>query len=152
VAVLEIYNEAVRDLLALSAAAGGDSSASAATTPRPPSAEVLVRCTLEVSGLGPGELPAGMDRVQGLAWRPVGTPEEVQAALREGSRARRTAATALNAASSRSHALVSVKIRALQDGRAVTTLMHLVDLVRMGAVFDCLKDGCNLFFFSWDSG
>lgn len=68
-------------------------------------------------------------RVQGLEWRPVSTPEQVQDALREGSKARRTASTALNAVSSRSHALVSVKVRNTTDGRAVTTLMHLVDLV-----------------------
>lgn len=73
--------------------------------------------------------PSNHPRVQGLVWRPVSTPEEAAAALREGSRARRTASTALNAASSRSHALLSVKVRALQDGAPVTTLMHLVDLV-----------------------
>lgn len=59
----------------------------------------------------------------------MSTPDEVQDALREGSRARRTASTALNAVSSRSHALVSVKVRNMQEGRPVTTLMHLVDLV-----------------------
>ncbi|GBF90584.1 ATP binding microtubule motor protein [Raphidocelis subcapitata] len=141
VAVLEIYNEAVHDLLALAAAGygggggGGDESergggggGGSARTPRAPSGDVLARCTLDVSGLGAGEMPAGMDRVQGLVWRPVSTPEQAAAALREGGRARRTASTALNAASSRSHALLSVKVRALQDGAPVTTLMHLVDL------------------------
>jgi len=120
VAVLEIYNEAVHDLLALS---------ESSTSSKPLSAELIAKCTLDVSALGPGELPQGLDRVQGLLWRAVRTPEQVQEALNQGSRARRTASTALNAASSRSHALVSVKIRALQEGRAVTTLMHLVDLV-----------------------
>ena len=68
--------------------------------------------------------------MQGLQWRRVSTPEEVTDALRQGSRARRTASTALNAASSRSHALVSVKVQALQEGRLATTMLHLVDLVR----------------------
>jgi hypothetical protein len=58
----------------------------------------------------------------------VSNTAEVQAALREGARARATAATALNAASSRSHALVSVKVQGVRDGKAFTTMMHLVDL------------------------
>lgn len=60
VAVLEIYNEAVHDLLALSAAGGGEGSSGSPS--KAPSAEVLARCTLEVSGLGSGELPPNMDR------------------------------------------------------------------------------------------
>lgn len=67
-------------------------------------------------------------RVPGLVWRPVTNANEVTAALREGSRARATAATALNASSSRSHALVSVRVSGLFDGRKFTALLHLVDL------------------------
>lgn len=64
----------------------------------------------------------------GLVWRKVSNTAEVQAALREGVRARATAATALNAASSRSHALVSVKVQGVREGKAFTAMMHLVDL------------------------
>jgi hypothetical protein len=67
-------------------------------------------------------------RVPGLVWRRVSNTAEVQAALREGARARATAATALNTASSRSHALVSVKVQGVREGKAFTTMMHLVDL------------------------
>ncbi|KAI8466291.1 MAG: the Kifc3 motor domain in complex with Adp [Monoraphidium minutum] len=121
VAVMEIYNEAVHDLLALSAPPPGNGGGG-------PGADAVSRCTRDVSALGAGELPPNMDRVQGLVWRPVSTPDEVQAALLQGGRARKTAATALNAASSRSHALVSVKVRNSQQGRPVTTMLHLVDL------------------------
>lgn len=58
VAMLEIYNEAVRDLLAMSAAVGGGSgTASAAAV-----AAAAAAHTVEVSGLPAGELPANMDR------------------------------------------------------------------------------------------
>jgi hypothetical protein len=67
-------------------------------------------------------------RVPGLVWRKVSNTAEVQAALREGARARATGATALNAASSRSHALVSVKVQGVRKGKGFTTMMHLVDL------------------------
>ncbi|KAG2485792.1 hypothetical protein HYH03_015503 [Edaphochlamys debaryana] len=108
VSMLEIYNEAVHDLLAT----GGD-----------------VTKALDVSGLGAGELPAGVDRVSGLTWRPVTSTEGVEALLKEGGRNRATASTSLNAHSSRSHALLSVRVTVTQpDGRRVTSMMHLVDL------------------------
>jgi hypothetical protein len=71
-------------------------------------------------------------RVVGLTWRLVETPDQVQIALREGSRARATASTALNAASSRSHALVSVKVQCIRDGVTATSMLHLVDLAGEG--------------------
>ncbi|KAF8062937.1 KIN14Q [Scenedesmus sp. PABB004] len=126
VAMLEIYNEAVRDLLAMAAAAsaaGGGGGAAAAA------AAAAAAHTLDVSGLPAGELPAGMDRVPGLLWRPVRDAGEVQAVLREGARARATAATALNANSSRSHAVLSVRVCGRREGGApFSSLLHLVDL------------------------
>ena len=84
---------------------------------------------MDVSGLGPGELPQGVDRVQGLTWRQVSTTEEVHKVLREGSKNRATAATALNAHSSRSHALISVKVTlSPASGQPSTSMIHLVDL------------------------
>ena len=56
VAVLEIYNEAVHDLLAVAAAAathGPSSMALAAET---------AKASLDVSGLAAGDMPPGMDR------------------------------------------------------------------------------------------
>ena len=40
---------------------------------------------LDVSGLGAGELPTGMDRVQGLTWRQVSTTEQIQQVSAPGS-------------------------------------------------------------------
>ncbi len=74
-----------------------------------------------------------MDRVSGLTWRPVSSTDGVEGVLREGARNRATASTALNAHSSRSHALLSVRVTRTQaDGRAVTSIMHLVDLAGEG--------------------
>ncbi len=56
VSMMEIYNEAVHDLLR-------------------PASEVVK--PLEVSGLGVGELPAGLDRVSGLTWRSVSNTGQV---------------------------------------------------------------------------
>jgi hypothetical protein len=67
-------------------------------------------------------------RVPGLTWREVRCAADVTAVLREGWRARATAATALNAASSRSHAVLCVKVRGARDGQPFTSLLYLVDL------------------------
>lgn len=71
-------------------------------------------------------------RVPGLVWRDVRCAEDVTAVLREGWRARATAATALNATSSRSHAVLCVKVRGQREGRPFTSLLHLVDLAGRG--------------------
>ncbi|KAJ9514843.1 hypothetical protein QJQ45_028616 [Haematococcus lacustris] len=109
VSMAEIYNDAVYDLLC------------------PPG--ILASAPLEVSGLGPGELPPTAERVLGLNWRTVSSLEQVKQVLVEGSANRTTASTALNASSSRSHALLSVRITATAvDGRTTTSTLHLVDL------------------------
>ncbi|KXZ52502.1 hypothetical protein GPECTOR_9g546 [Gonium pectorale] len=108
VSMLEIYNEAVHDLLA---GEGGVTKA------------------LDVSGMGAGDLPPGHERVPGLTWRPVSSTEGVEALLREGGRNRATAATSLNAHSSRSHALLCVRVTVTGgDGRSRVSVLHLVDL------------------------
>lgn len=58
-------------------------------------------CLLQVSGLGAGQLAAGVERVPGLTWRSVASVADVLGVLAEGNRGRATAATALNAHSSR---------------------------------------------------
>ncbi|KAJ9514728.1 hypothetical protein QJQ45_028393 [Haematococcus lacustris] len=109
VSMAEIYNDAVYDLLC------------------PPGN--LASAPLEVSGLGPGELPPTAERVLGLTWRTVSSLEQVKQVLVEGSANRTAASTALNASSSRSHALLSVRITATAvDGRTTTSTLHLVDL------------------------
>lgn len=66
-----------------------------------------------------------MDRIPGLTWRPVKDAAEVAAALAHGTEQRATSATAMNAASSRSHAVLSVKLTFADGGQS---LLHLVDL------------------------
>ena len=76
--------------------------------------------------LMPG-LRAGVERVPGLTWRPVANVDDVAAVLADGSRQRSTAATAMNSSSSRSHAILSVKICA-DPATGACSLLHLVDL------------------------
>ena len=71
---------------------------------------------------------AGVERIAGLTWRPVADAVEVAGALAHGSKQRATSATAMNATSSRSHAVLSVKL-AFADGSH--SLLHLVDLAGM---------------------
>ncbi|KAI3430807.1 hypothetical protein D9Q98_009218 [Chlorella vulgaris] len=109
VSMLEVYNESLRDLLSSSS----NGSPEAASKP------------LDVSAMGAGQLAAGAERVPGLTWRAVGGVEEVLAVLEEGTKNRSTASTILNAHSSRSHALLSVR---LTDSAGRSSVLHLVDL------------------------
>ena len=68
---------------------------------------------------------AGVDRIAGLTWRPVTDVADVAAALAHGTEQRATSATAMNATSSRSHAVLSVKI-AFTEGSQSS--LHLIDL------------------------
>jgi len=73
VSMMEIYNEAVRDLLALAATGGtssGSSSASSSNSSSPsnsPPGPHAVLSSLDVSGLPAGEVPPHMDRWEGQA-------------------------------------------------------------------------------------
>eukprot|EP00192_Tetraselmis_astigmatica_P006518 CAMPEP_0117674492 /NCGR_PEP_ID=MMETSP0804-20121206/15071_1 /TAXON_ID=1074897 /ORGANISM="Tetraselmis astigmatica, Strain CCMP880" /LENGTH=517 /DNA_ID=CAMNT_0005483373 /DNA_START=476 /DNA_END=2029 /DNA_ORIENTATION=+ len=124
VSMLEIYNEAVRDLLR----------------------ERDVTSPLEVSAMGAGQLPAGADRVPGLVWRAVSSMQEVMAALRAGSQNRSTCATKMNSSSSRSHALLSIRIDSPQGSGHPPSFMHLIDLAgservnKSGVSGDALKE------------
>ena len=68
---------------------------------------------------------AGVDRIAGLTWRPVKDVADVAAALAHGTEQRATSATAMNATSSRSHAVLSVKLAFAEGGQSS---LHLVDL------------------------
>eukprot|EP00798_Chlamydomonas_sp_ICE-L_P015712 gene15712-21824_t len=125
VSMVDICNEAVHDLLR-------------------PANEVSK--ALEISGLGAGELPPGLDRIENLTWRLVAGIDEVKQVLRDGSRNRATAATALNAHSSRSHCAVSIKVSF--PGPCGTTagrrqsLIHLIDLAGSERVDRSGADPC----------
>ena len=91
--------------------------------------------TLE-SVLGAACTPcAGAERIPGLTWRPVRDTADVAAALEDGSQQRATSATAMNASSSRSHAVLSVRVSPA-DGAGRPSLLHLVDLAG--------EEGCQL--------
>jgi len=125
VSMLEIYNDAVRDLLRNK----GD-----------------VAAALDVSGMGPGQLPPDAERVPGLTWRPVSCMQEVLTALKDGSQNRKTCATKMNSSSSRSHALLSIRMSAPQGATTPCSHLHLVDLAgservnKSGVSGDALKE------------
>jgi hypothetical protein len=96
VACYEVYNDAVFDLLPAE-----EDASQQQQQPRP---------SLDLCGLPAGELPPGVDRVQGLRWRRVTRPEEVERLLARAAARRATAATGVHARSSRSHAIVTVRI------------------------------------------
>lgn len=66
-----------------------------------------------------------MERIPGLTWQLVKDAAEVAVALARGTEQRATSGTSMNATSSRSHAVLSVKL-AFADG--THSLLHLVDL------------------------
>ncbi|XP_078208950.1 kinesin-like protein KIFC2 isoform X4 [Callithrix jacchus] len=102
--MVEIYNEAVRDLLA----------------PGPPE-----RLAVRQGPEGQGGI-----QVAGLTHWDVPNLETLHQMLRLGRSNRATAATAMNQRSSRSHALVTLTLRAASPPRAPSTAgtLHLVDL------------------------
>ena len=119
---VEIYNEAIRDLLDPDNAAGASNS--------------------RASGYGVGEFSAGLtvgrlhatgERViQGLTEVPVGSASEVRGLMRRAARARATSATSMNERSSRSHCILMVKVVYL-DAAAPSVILrqsklNLVDL------------------------
>nr|XP_039320340.1 kinesin-like protein KIFC2 isoform X1 [Saimiri boliviensis boliviensis] len=102
--MVEIYNEAVRDLLA----------------PGPPERLAVRQCPEGQGGI----------QVAGLTHWDVPNLETLHQMLRLGRSNRATAATAMNQRSSRSHALVTLTLRAASPPRAPSTTgtLHLVDL------------------------
>lgn len=100
---LEIYNEEIRDLLAPENSRAKD---------------LKIRETLN------GEV-----YVSGLTAQPVSSSQHIGSYLEEASKRRVTASTAMNAVSSRSHSICSLKISGvLESSQKFTSKLTLVDL------------------------
>ncbi|KAH0481992.1 MAG: uncharacterized protein KVP18_004620 [Porospora cf. gigantea A] len=86
----------------------------------------------------------------GIRTVPVDNPEAALLVLRKGSRHRSTAATAMNSASSRSHAIFTVHLRRESESTATLSKFHFVDLAgserlkRTGAQGERLREGISI--------
>ncbi|KAM4860801.1 kinesin-like protein KIF28 [Thomomys bottae] len=127
ISMLEIYNEQVRDLLS--------------RAPLAPPGGLRVR---EARQLG--------FYVEGLTWVPCGSQEHLARLLAQGTRARTTASTRMNASSSRSHLLMTLQLKqvSLPEARTKQATIHLVDLAGSerqrwsGADGDRLREGARV--------
>jgi len=130
---LEIYNEKLVDLLCAaptSASAGGDGEDGALTIRQRPSGEIYV---------------------EGVTSRSVAHLADLTKLLAEGSARRTRGETNMNAASSRSHAVLTLHLRlAYGDGVARHSKLHLIDLAgseradATGATGARLKEGAQI--------
>ncbi|XP_076448715.1 kinesin-like protein KIF28 isoform X2 [Babylonia areolata] len=128
--MLEIYNEQVRDLLSKENPKGG----------------LQVRQNPKL----------GMFYVEGLKRVPVGSYEEIEQRMEQGTSHRTVASTNMNATSSRAHTVVAITfdqiIRNAGTGSETkkSSIMNLVDLAgseradSTGATGDRLKEGANI--------
>ena len=89
----------------------------------------------------------GTVALTGLRQRKVGSVEEAMAVLAAGALRRQTAATAMNATSSRSHAIFTLALELVYQGKTVSPKIHFVDLAgserakRTGASGERLQEG-----------
>ncbi|KAL1110386.1 hypothetical protein AAG570_007917 [Ranatra chinensis] len=126
VSFLELYNESLYDL--------------------------LTRKSREESIVDLRESQQGIS-IPGLTTAPVNSMQETLSYLKEGSSGRVTGATAMNATSSRSHAIFTINIRIINRDNpkdAVSSKFHLVDLAgserskKTGTTGDRFKEGVNI--------
>jgi hypothetical protein len=94
---LELYNEQIRDLFAPAATKSNSAKASN-------------------SGLRIRETPGGGVTVQGIVEKTVHSPAEIGAAMEVAGKRRVTAVTAMNATSSRSHAICTLRVQGTLKG------------------------------------
>lgn len=83
-------------------------------------------------------------RVEGLSERPVQSMDDVEELLEEGNKRRQQACTALNASSSRSHAVLILNVTLWQGGKddeATQAKLYLVDLAGSERVKDSAATG-----------
>eukprot|EP00041_Stephanoeca_diplocostata_P035225 m.1233155 g.1233155 ORF g.1233155 m.1233155 type:complete len:1363 (-) comp24662_c0_seq3:2940-7028(-) len=144
VSFLQIYNEKIHDLLQLANSASATSSGASNWNKLTHALGVDAGDDLSVR-----EDPSGGVYVHGLREQVVTSPDEVVEWLRVGSQMRNTAATNMNRASSRSHAVFCITIESsteeAEGGRTVTVgKLNLVDLAgseRIKSTGITLSDG-----------
>ena len=125
---IEIYKEEVHDLLNFSE-------------------ETQSVCTLPIRENGEG----GGLTLTGQKSKPVASVAEAMAVLSEGASNRATGATAMNATSSRSHAIFTLSLQLrMVDGKSFSPKLHFVDLAgserakRTGATGERLQEGIQI--------
>jgi len=124
VSYLEVYNEAVRDLLAVPATGKGPLGYN-----NPAGVGSSKRDKLTILDNGGGDAFGGGVSVQGANQVLVTDLEQVLAQVELGAASRTTGATLMNAKSSRSHAIFSFVVDQLDAGVPVRSAkFHLVDL------------------------
>lgn len=74
------------------------------------------------------EAPGGETMLEGLTARPVNDYQSVVACLEDASKNRSTGKTAMNAQSSRSHAICVITLRIVKEDRVTVSRLNLVDL------------------------
>lgn len=131
---LELYNEQIRDLFQTN---NNNSAQQQAGTKAPP---LRIRETLQ------GEV-----YVSGVVSHKVTTPQEIGAWMEKASQQRVVASTAMNAVSSRSHAICTLRVEGLVDDNVkFSSKLTLVDLAgserikRTGAVGARQAEGINI--------
>jgi hypothetical protein len=133
---LEIYNEALRDLLSKAPpAAASSSSSSSSSAPPPPPPPLTVHQDAE-----------GNVSVPGLTRCSVTAEGDVGELLARAGARRATAATSMNAHSSRSHAVFTLHLRGAHGGgggRAPTAIMGSLSLVDLAGSERLARSGAE---------
>ncbi|CAH1402755.1 unnamed protein product [Nezara viridula] len=123
VTFVELYNESLYDLLT-----------------RKPREQSIVEMREVVGGIC----------IPGLTEIEVNSPNETLNKLKEGSTGRVVGSTAMNAQSSRSHAIFTISVRIVNKNNIVNSKFHLVDLAgserskKTGTTGERFKEGVNI--------
>jgi centromeric protein E len=128
---MEIYNEEIRDLLAPEVPEEKGNTASMSTSMMGVSSASLNQRNVDIKLIND---PKGFTRVIGLEERVVAGSSEIVDLVEEGARKRSVGKTAMNATSSRSHAVLKISVRSFPkpgrvlSGPSLCSTLYVVDL------------------------